>query len=78
LTIRPFWTGTPGPETIPPDRAQRLFHGVESLSAEFLTPLALPLDRLSDAGPDDGLDDLMTTRLRLTRVLVDLAHELGQ
>ncbi len=36
---------------------------------------ALPLDQLGDSDPDGEIVALMTTRLRLTRVLVDMARE---
>jgi hypothetical protein len=36
---------------------------------------ALPLEQLSGPDPDGALDALMATRLRLTRVLVDMARE---
>jgi Phosphotransferase enzyme family len=36
---------------------------------------ALPFEQLSDSDPDGALETLMATRLRLTRVLVDMAGE---
>ena len=36
---------------------------------------ALPLEQLGDSDPDGKIEALMTTRLRLTRVLVDMARE---
>jgi hypothetical protein len=37
---------------------------------------ALPLERLAGSDPDGEIEDLMVTRLRLTRVLVDMAREI--
>ena len=39
---------------------------------------ALPLELLAGSDPDGEVEALMTTRLRLTRVLVDMAREVCQ
>ncbi len=39
---------------------------------------ALPLEQLGGPDPDGEIETLMTTRLRLTRVLVDMAREVCQ
>jgi hypothetical protein len=39
---------------------------------------ALPFEQLAGSDPDGELEALMTTRLRLTRVLVGMAHEVCQ
>jgi len=39
---------------------------------------ALPLDQLGGSDPDGQIEALMTTRLRLTRALVDMAREVCQ
>ena len=39
---------------------------------------ALPLEQLGTPDPDGEIEALMTTRLRLTRVLVDMTREVCQ
>jgi hypothetical protein len=39
---------------------------------------ALPFEQLASSEPGDAIEALMTARLRLTRVLVDMAAEIGQ